>query len=273
MKTTKTLSKAAAKRLQTATNNLNQKLRTELADLENRFLGAYVSWGMMKIARVAEQFAGIETYEQAKRDCVGMTGKQFNYYMGRKVMNLSEYSRKADDMVTTIVSDSQVYSLWTETVAARRSQQLDHITRVKLYAEVAEIMDQRYEKLVADILNSDLDLKCELHIKSKEITNGEFDVVITDSNPNNKIEIHANVIYACGEVNRPHYRFLVKQRKQRSPKTIVINRKDDWQSLNGKNLKVVQDFGGSYEVEYECKYSGEKETTRIFRSQVVKFNM
>ena len=85
-----------------------------------------------------------------------------------------------------------------------------NILRLKFINEANESYKTKFTNLVSKIIDSDFKVT---FMKVEKIgTNAkpnEFSFLIS----NKEKEIHARVIYACGMIKAPHYRFIITERK------------------------------------------------------------
>ena len=75
--------------------------------------------------------------------------------------------------------------------------------------EANEGYNLKIEKLIKKLIESKIETR---FLKIEEVYNqvGAFEFLISDS----KIEVHARVIFANGEINAPHFRFITTKRNK-----------------------------------------------------------
>lgn len=75
-----------------------------------------------------------------------------------------------------------------------------------------ENYNTKFKNLIVKLFEYDFEISHSTKIeKIKSGSMNEFEILFTNENENK--QIHARIIYACGTVNAPHYRFITTQRK------------------------------------------------------------
>jgi hypothetical protein len=101
--------------------------------------------------------------------------------------------------------------IWTKLEDVRYHLSLETVTYMRMGNEVLDNYHSKYDAMLDKIVGS-RKFEAGYKIKVIEMENqvaGKFSFIVTDGN----IKVHARVIYACGLINKPHYRFIITERE------------------------------------------------------------
>ncbi len=174
-----TVNKAEEKRIRQAKETLTRQLSTKLIDFKERYLKSYVEYRFnefdIQIARIKKQEFGGERY--------GYTLEKFNADQAYKIASIK----------------CQMALTYTNTL--------------KFITEAIESYNIKFERLVSTLI--------EKGVRSYPLTiekiNGgtafDFSFLITHATKEKTVQVYARIILAQGEINAPHYRFIITVNK------------------------------------------------------------
>lgn len=181
------MSKAEEKRNKQLRATLTHKMSFKLKGFKNLYLGDYAEFEKMQIERSLKR-------------------SQFLIDNPLKLLKLNDERRK-NSRDPRYYSPLTVFELDGRVKNYEAKLKNDNSNLLEWLNEANDNYSRKFEKLIDKLVFhgiSSLRLKIE-----RIVSNGSvFEFEITDD----KITIHARVIYACGEVNAPHYRFIVTKR-------------------------------------------------------------
>lgn len=124
-------------------------------------------------------------------------------YNANLLMNTREPMRKWFSPATPKTFESKIKQL-------KYKLSFGNLNDLEWIKEADENYITKFNKLVDKLVACRMDL---YHLKVEAINGGtarDFGFLISDK----KVEVHARVIYAQGEVNAPHYRFITTERSK-----------------------------------------------------------
>jgi hypothetical protein len=215
----KVISKAQEKRNKDKFNLLSNRMQARLVDFKNTYIGDFVRYEEHQIERIANAFKGSDM-EVVKKNVVGrsiqdvrkegvFSSVELSLFFCAK--NNSYYGY--DDRITDIQIDS--------VERAQRKLELIELHKVEFYAEALKSYDTKFKKLIDGMMKHDFDRN--LVIEDVNQQGGHFEILVYNPtkytrDEQERIELskffyHARIIYACGDIVRPHFRFITTTRK------------------------------------------------------------
>jgi hypothetical protein len=227
-------SKAQLKREQDLINSLTRRMNSQLMTFKNTYIGDYVNYQVSQIRKIATAFDNLDI-EEVKADVIGE-----NYFelAGSKKYTKSQMSLFCMDRYNRQYgNDKSITKINTNAIErAKQEMSIIECLKVEFYAEANRSYEAKLEKLVLKMATSGIDFdsimglnidfvkdrghEFEILVYPKtRIRRWDGDVQLTDEQMK-QAEIdateqffHARMIYACGEIKAPHFRFITTTRK------------------------------------------------------------
>jgi hypothetical protein len=182
MEATSLVNKAEEKRIKQATETLTYKLNLELIDFKERFLTSYVNY------RFAEFDAQIKQIKDIIYD-----EKQMKYRYTLEMFNKDQAHK------IKIIE---------------KQKALTSTNTLKFINEANENYITKFTRLVSELVKHDVR---SYPLTIDKITSGstehDFNFLITHSTQVKTVQVYARIIFAEGEINAPHYRFIITANK------------------------------------------------------------
>jgi len=176
--TTVKVNKAAEKRAKQAREALTYRLSAMLIDFKERFLGSYVAYEMSLF----------------DRDIKHQKERKFNSEKDGK-HGKTEASFNAE--VASVIAAIEVRKARVNT------------NTLKFIVDANDNYNDKFSKMVSALVEHGVQAH-PLHIERiSNSTVNDFGFLIK----HNDITVHARVIFACGPINAPHYRFIITRRE------------------------------------------------------------
>ena len=204
-------SKAAEKRYREAKSKIENKLEKELVDFKNNYMDSYSSWNISKIQRIADRYPQVQDITRQKL----ISNEFFPLFQGQTCteagmndMTCYRYRQERPDPSTVLVTPSTVNRAITKMANARLTISRMAILQHEFLAEAFESYNIKLARFVDRVLASNIS---ETYFKIDMVSNagGELEFMIH----NTQIQLHARFIFAQGEINAPHYRFIITEKK------------------------------------------------------------
>ena len=173
------ITKVEEKRIKQATETLTHRLKYELTDFKERFLTSYVNY------RFAEFDAQIEcikslVFDVEKNGRYGYTLEAFNKNNDYKIAQLE------------------------------KEKALKFTNTLKFINEANENFNTKFNRLVSELVKHGVrSYPLTINAISSGSTAHDFNFLIT----HNEIQVYARIIFAEGQINAPHYRFIITANK------------------------------------------------------------
>ena len=227
-------SKAQLKREQDLINSLTRKMNSQLMTFKNTYIGDFVNYQVSQIKRIATAFDSLDI-EEVKADVIGK-----DFY---KVAEFGNYTNAQKSLFCMdrhdrrFGYDQSITKINTNAIErAKKEMSIIECLKVEFYAEANRSYEAKLEKLVLKMATSgiDFDSIMGLNIDFVKDRGHEFEILVypktrirrwdgnvqlTDEQMK-QAEIdatekffHARMIYACGEIKAPHFRFITTTRK------------------------------------------------------------
>jgi len=213
------ISKAQAKRNKDKFNLLTNRMTKNLMEFKNTYIGDYVMYEIHQIERKANAFKG-SNMELVEKNVIGksisavrkesvFSSAELNCFFCEKNTQYYGY----DDRITSVSIGS--------VIRARRKMELIELHKVEFYAEASKSYEVKCNKLIQGMMSYDWNHKMVVD----DVTDAGKDFSILVYNPSvyssekekliasAEFFYHARIIYACGEIKRPHFRFITTTRK------------------------------------------------------------
>lgn len=182
MEITKT-NKAEELRIKQATETLTHRLTTQLITFKERFLTSYVNYRFTEFDIEIEQIKKA-VYSVEKNGSYGYTLEQFNKDNASKIARIE--GQKALKSTNTL----------------------------KFITEANENYTTKFTRLVSELVKHGVR---SYPLTIEKITSGstayDFNFLITHQTQIKTVQVYARIIFAEGEINAPHYRFIITANK------------------------------------------------------------
>jgi hypothetical protein len=195
MTTTKKISKAELKRRKDRRNRISHLIRTNLIDFKDIYLGDYADYKKRVIENEKAKWVAISTEETLKA-YNDKREKEFNEYYSRSSYR-SFYPTNMSTVTWNIEKCDKELSTPT-------------LNKFKWFTEAHEGYETKIEKVIDKVDRYEMSTRF-MKIERINDAGHAFSFLIS----NEEMEVHARVIYACGEINAPHYRFIVTKRNKK----------------------------------------------------------
>lgn len=186
------MSKAQEKRDKQLRESLTIKLNAKLRKFKNDYLGDYTNYKRTKLERELNYNIKLST------DADSLKLHNDNLLMSTRMPMRKWFRPVTHESFLPKIKQIE-YEL-----------SFGHLNDLEWLKEANENYIIKFNKLIEKLVSCRMDL---YHIKIEAINGGtarDFGFLISDT----KIEVHARVIYAQGEVNAPHYRFITTERSK-----------------------------------------------------------
>jgi hypothetical protein len=182
METTTTISKAQLKREKDAINSLNNVLNRKLVNFKEMYLKSYVDFMFSKFDESISYWKEMKYSEFNKFGLKNReTEIQFNERMN---VNIAEIEKEKAKYYTNIL---------------------------KFINEANDGYVAKFNKMVFECVKYGIQSH-PLNIETiGNATTSDFAFLIKS----NDVVVHARIIFACGEINAPHYRFIITKRTEK----------------------------------------------------------
>ena len=184
------ISKTEIKRIQKDARDISFKLEMYLKEFKNTYLGDFVDFRRSELQDKFDYQNNLATNPEALRK-----------------YNELAVSRSIRPEWVTILDHSSF-----ELRAKKLKKQLDLscLNQLEWLNEADKNYKIKFDKLVARLVEFKVSAYRMKLVFIDDNNNKEFSFMITD---HLERVIHARVIYACGEIKAPHYRFIITERK------------------------------------------------------------
>ena len=175
----KQITKAEEKKIKQATETLNYRLKHELTDFKERFLTSYVNY----------RFAEFDAQIRHIKSLVFDVEKD-----GRYGSTLEDFNKRIDYKIAQI----------------EKEKALRFTNTLKFINEANENFNTKFNRLVSELVKHGVrSYPLTINAISNGSTAHDFNFLIT----HNEIQVYARIIFAEGQINAPHYRFIITANK------------------------------------------------------------
>ncbi len=180
---TSTINKAEQKRIKQAIETLTHKLTFELVDFKERFLTSYVNYCFAQFDMEINHIKKL-VYNKEKNGQYGYTEEAFNKDNNSKIARIE--AQKALKSTNTL----------------------------KFITEANENYNTKFTRLVNELVKHGVrSYPLTIEKISSGSTAHDFNFLITHSTTIKTVQVYARIIFAEGEINAPHYRFIITANK------------------------------------------------------------
>lgn len=182
------ISKAQQKRNKDLRNRIESMIKRNLMDFQDRYLCDYADYQERQLQNaVNRQQILLDDPEQLKR---------FNDSAREQRNGRFFYEITLKDIQGRLAN-------------AKKQLNFPTTRKMEYFNEAKKSYDAKIEKMITTVCGYNPDTRW-IKIERVSDVGHEFSFLIS----NNDMEIHARVIYACGDINAPHYRFIVTKRNK-----------------------------------------------------------
>lgn len=181
------MTKAQEKRIKQLKESLTRKLSVKLRDFKDTYLGDYVDF---KISTIKKEIIS----------CKELINDP------KKLQEYNEITQKLSRGKWYMPITAERFEIKLKNL--EYSLKHSNINSLQWMNEANKGYETKFERLVEKIAVSEMDI---YRLKIDYVGGGtttDFGFLIYDD----KKEVHARVIYACGEIKAPHYRFITTMR-------------------------------------------------------------
>lgn len=182
------MTKAEIKRIEKDTRDISFRLERKLAEFKNTYLADFIAFKQSKLQEEFDYNFKLATNEEELRKDNELRKKTHGIWY--QEFSHEYFQKKADRL--------------------KKQLDLSTLNELEWINEADKNYKAKFDKLVSRLVNHKVNsyrMKIEF-VADQDIR--EFSFMITDDSDR---VIHARVIYACGEIKAPHYRFIVTERK------------------------------------------------------------
>jgi len=213
------ISKAQAKRNKDKFNLLTTRMSMKLIDFKNIYIGDFVRYEKHMIERMANAFNKSDI-ESVKNHVIGRSILEVRKEGFYTSIELSCFD--CDKNNSYHGYDDRITSVQTGSInRAKRKLELIEIHNVEFYTEASKSFQQKFDKMIEGMMS--YDWNSSMVVEDVNHQGGQFEVLVYNptiysSDVQARIEsseffYHARIIYACGDIVRPHFRFITTTRK------------------------------------------------------------
>lgn len=197
------MTKTEIKRRKSMATTLRYRLKPMLKGFKNRYMGGYLEWHMDRYRVEAARYPGLNTMEDFLNKFEGMPFKT----AGLKTPEPSRYNRNP----SLTMSHNVCYELYRVKDSAIAMLEHEYTSNHSFLAEAHAGYEDKFTKLINKLVESGIryDHPSAFSVESIRGCGDEFAFMVKDD----KISVHARMIYAHGEINKPHYRFITTVKK------------------------------------------------------------
>lgn len=177
------MNKAEEKRIKQATETLSNQLAIKLIDFKERFLTSYINYCFAQFDMQIKHIQKL-VYNKEKNGQYGYTEEKFNKDNEFKIARI----------------EAQKALISTNTL--------------KFITEANENYKTKFTRLVDELVKHGIrSYPLTIEKISSGSTANDFNFLITHSTAIETIQVYARIIFAEGEINAPHYRFIITANK------------------------------------------------------------
>lgn len=243
--TTKQPSKAQLKRDEEKRNQVYRTMSKQLVEFKNKYIADYVQYEINQIKGMANAFRGM-TEEAVEKNFVGKQMKSVRSMLDNYEFSLISYYSYFDaKYLKSEEKEGQIYGVnLRQREQAQRTLELIEISKVQFYTDALVSYKAKFNKLVDKMCSTDVQWNNNIQVERIGAGYDNFEILLynpteyvrdyesgTDSDGNffmnnfteeellqkrrekSELFFHARMIYACGDIKRPHFRFITTTRK------------------------------------------------------------
>jgi len=199
----KKVSKAELKRRKDRRDRISHLIRTNLTEFKDTYLNDYAEYQKRVIERERSKWEKISTPEllaEYNKKAEERFNERYGNYSPNVYVPYSYRKFRPTEMSTVE---------W-EIEKCNKKLQYSAINQLNWLTEAHEGYEKKIEKVIDKVDKYEMSTR---FMKIERINNAGSDFSFLISNDD--MEVHARVIYACGAINAPHYRFIVTKRNKK----------------------------------------------------------
>ena len=241
--TTKQPSKAQLKRDEEKRNQVYRTMSKQLVEFKNKYIGDYVQYEINQIKGMANTFKGMID-EGVEKYFVGQHIDSVRSMLDNYEFSLVSYRNRVDRW-NKQEDLGIIYGVnLRQREQAQRTLELIEISKVQFYTDALVSYKAKFNKLVDKMCATDVQWNNNIQVERIGAGYDNFEILLynpteyvrdyesgTDSDGNffmnnfteeellqkrrekSELFFHARMIYACGDIVRPHFRFITTTRK------------------------------------------------------------
>ena len=241
--TTKQPSKAQLKRDEEKRNQVYRTMSKQLVEFKNKYIADYVQYEINQIKGMANAFRGM-TEEAVEKNFVGKHIDSVRSMLDNYEFSLVSYRNRVDRW-NKQEDLGIIYGVnLRQRKQAQRTLELIEISKVQFYTDALVSYKAKFNKLVDKMCATDVQWNNNIQVERIGAGYDNFEILLynpteyvrdyesgTDSDGNffmnnfteeellqkrrekSELFFHARMIYACGDIKRPHFRFITTTRK------------------------------------------------------------
>ena len=241
--TTKQPSKAQLKRDEEKRNQVYRTMSKQLVEFKNKYIADYVQYEINQIKGMANTFRGM-TEEAVEKNFVGKHIDSVRSMLDNYEFSLVSYRNRVDRW-NKQEDLGIIYGVnLRQRKQAQRTLELIEISKVQFYTDALVSYKAKFNKLVDKMCATDVQWNSNIQVERIGAGYDNFEILLynpteyvrdyesgTDSDGNffmnnfteeellqkrrekSELFFHARMIYACGDIVRPHFRFITTTRK------------------------------------------------------------
>jgi hypothetical protein len=241
--TTKQPSKAQLKRDEEKRNQVYRTMSKQLVEFKNKYIADYVQYEINQIKGMANTFRGM-TEEAVEKNFVGQHIDSVRSMLDNYEFSLVSYRNRVDRW-NKQEDLGIIYGVnLRQRKQAQRTLELIEISKVQFYTDALVSYKAKFNKLVDKMCATDVQWNSNIQVERIGAGYDNFEILLynpteyvrdyesgTDSDGNffmnnfteeellqkrrekSELFFHARMIYACGDIVRPHFRFITTTRK------------------------------------------------------------
>ncbi len=243
--TTKQPSKAQLKRDEEKRNQVYRTMSKQLVEFKNKYIADYVQYEINQIKGMANTFRGM-TEEAVLENFVGKQMKSVRSMLDNHEFSLiSYYSYYDAKYMKSEEKEGQIYGVnLCQREQAQRTLELIEISKVQFYTDALVSYKAKFNKLVDKMCATDVEWNRNIQVERIGAGYDNFEILLYNPTENidtfnlvydkdgnqshyrlteeevvikrrekSELFFHARMIYACGDIKRPHFRFITTTRK------------------------------------------------------------
>ena len=216
----------------------------QLVEFKNKYIGDYVNYEIQQVRQMANTFRGM-TEEAVLENFVGKHIDSVRSMLDDYEFSLISYYNHVHAWGNNAKKEGIIYGVnLRQREQAQRTLELIEISKVQFYTDALVSYKAKFNKLVDKMCATDVQWNSNIQVERIGAGYDNFEILLynpteyvrdyesgTDSDGkffmNNFTEeellqkrrekselfFHARMIYACGDIKRPHFRFITTTRK------------------------------------------------------------
>jgi len=242
--TTKQPSKAQLKRDEEKRNQVYRTMSKQLVEFKNKYIGDYVNYEIQQVRQMANTFRGM-TEEAVLENFVGKHIDSVRSMLDDYEFSLISYYNHVHAWGNNAKKEGIIYGVnLRQREQAQRTLELIEISKVQFYTDALVSYKAKFNKLVDKMCATDVQWNSNIQVERIGAGYDNFEILLYNPTENidtfnlvydkdgnrshyrlteeevvikrrekSELFFHARMIYACGDIVRPHFRFITTTRK------------------------------------------------------------